>query len=285
MVEVVLARAATEVPGDGWAFEPKWDGWRGVLTQSRLRSRHGKDLSRRFSGLLGLLAAGAVVDGEIVCWTDGRLDFAGLQRGQREGICFVAFDVLRLDGEDVRSKPYHLRRELLIGLDLVAPISVVESTTDRATALRWWEDYRAAGLEGLVAKRLDQPYRPGQRDWLKLRHRATVDLVVTGIVGDRCAPTGVVVGRPGGDGWLHNVGVSLPLPAELSRALAGLATITGSHAEPVLFGLPGQPAVMHLTVSPDITVEVATDGQIEHGRFRHAVTVLRIRYDLLTDIS
>ena len=238
---MVLARPATELPGEGWVSEPKWDGWRGVLSRTRLRSRHGKDLSRRFPGLLGQLPSGVVLDGEIVCWTDGHLDFAGLQRGQRQGICFVAFDVLRCDGEDVRSKPYADRRRLLTGLDLTAPISVVESTTDRATALRWWEDYRAAGLEGLVAKRLDQSYRPGQRDWLKLRHRVTIDLIVTGIMGDPSAPTGVVLGRPRADGRLRNVGVSLPLSADLSRELADLVTITGTRAEPVLLGCPDRP--------------------------------------------
>jgi ATP-dependent DNA ligase len=105
VVEVVLARTATELPGDGWAFEPKWDGWRGVLSRGRLTSRHGKDLSRRFPGLLGQLPIGTRLDGEIVCWSHGRLDFAGLQRGQRDGICFVAFDVLHAAGNDVRKLP------------------------------------------------------------------------------------------------------------------------------------------------------------------------------------
>ena len=120
-------------------------------------------------------------------------------------------------------------------MDLTAPISVVESTTDRAMALRWWEDYRAAGLEGLVAKRLDQPYRPGQGDWLKLRHRTTVDLIVTGIMGDPSAPTGVVVGRPIANGRVRNVGVWLPSTSDLSRELAELVTIIGTRAEPAIW--------------------------------------------------
>ena len=211
---------------------------------------------------------------------DSRLDFAGLHRGQQEGICFVAFDVLQAAGHDVRLLPYAVRRQLLAGMPLRAPISLVESTTDRATALRWWEDYRTVGIEGLVAKRLTDRYRPGQRDWLKMRHRHTVDLIVTGITGSASAPTAVILSRYDDRRRLRPVAVSLPLSQQMAQEIGKLITVIGTELTPVLFGLPGQQPALQRTVTPTITVEVATDGNEEHGRFRHAVKVLRIRHDL-----
>ena len=148
MVEVMLARPATALPGEDWAYEPKWDGWRGLLSRERLLSRHGKDLTRHFPELLGLLPAGTLLDGEIICWHQGRLDFTGLQRrvrGSGEQVCFVAFDLLKLDGQDLRPLPYRDRRRLLERLPLRPPLVLVESSTERCR--------RAALVAGLPARR------------------------------------------------------------------------------------------------------------------------------------
>ena len=216
MVDVVLARPARSLPGDGWAFEPKWDGWRGLLTSDMVTSRQGKDLRRHFPELLGLLPTGTTLDGEIVCWRNGRLDFAGLhRRAEDASVCYVVFDLLEVDGNDLRARPYRERRAVLEGIALAPPLTLVESTADRAVALRWWEDYRAVGIEGLVAKKLDDPYRPGQRDWQKLRHRDTVDMVIIGLIGNPAAPTGVVLGSP--TNAARPAALSLPLQRTLSE--------------------------------------------------------------------
>lgn len=280
-VAVALARPAEALPGDGWAFEPKWDGWRGVLAAGRLSSRHGTDLSRRFSELLRQVPEGRVLDGEIVCWTDGRLDFRGLnRRSAGNSVAFVVFDILKHGGQDQRRLPYRTRRKLLTTLELRPSLHLVESTTDQTTALRWWEDYRPVGIEGLVAKRLADPYRPGQRDWLKLRHRSTEDFLVVGVTGTAERPSGLVLGQQDGE-RVRTVAVSLPLSAELSAEIGPQLTPLVDHPVPLAFGLPGQEPVLHLPLKPTLTVEVLTDGVADRGRCRHGVRVLRVRSGLV----
>ena len=276
----MLARAATELPGDGWAFEPKWDGWRGVLTRGRLLSRNGKDLSRRFPGLIAQVPAGTTLDGEIVCFAHGRLSFSGLLRGGVEGIAFVAFDALRQDGHDVRRLPYAERRQLLETLALEPPLTLVESTTDREQAEQWWADYQAVGLEGLVAKKLADPYRPGQRDWLKIKYQHTLDLVVVGVVGPVDRPTGVVLADPGQQDDRRLVATSQPLTGPLSADIGALAEATGEPQRTSGAAVFGREPLIYAPVKPTVLVEVATDGIHEHGRLRHAVRVVRVRHEL-----
>ena len=241
----MLAQSATALPGDDWAYEPKWDGWRGVLTSGRLQSRHEKDLSHRFPELLGQVPDGTTLDGEVVCWQDGRLHFAGLQgrvRGGGANVAFVVFDVLEHQYDDQRGLPYQQRRLLLESLDLSPPLHLVESTASRQTALRWWDEYRLVGIEGLVAKRLSDPYRPGRRDWLKLRHRDTVELVVTGLIGSLHQPSGVVLGQAL-DAHQRHLAVSLPLQADIALEIAGSAEPLSDRPVTLAFGLPGQDPV------------------------------------------
>jgi len=98
----------------------------------------------------------------------------------------------------------------------LTPLHLVESTTDSATALRWWGDYRYVGLEGLVAKRVNDPYRPGRRDWL--RHCNTEDFLVLGVTGVASAPSALVLGRHDGQ-RLRVAAVSKPLSVDLSADL------------------------------------------------------------------
>ena len=201
----MLARTAHAPPRDDaeWAFEIKWDGIRAlayVEEDLRLQSRSGEDVTRRYPELAGIgaqLRRPAILDGEIVaCDAEGHPSFQRLQsrmgvtssavirrRAIEIPVTFMAFDVLYLDDALTIDRPYEERRELLDGLGLdggrwQAPrhhlgegAALLEATRDRE-------------LEGVVAKRLGSPYRPGRRthDWLKLRNTRRQELVIGGWV-------------------------------------------------------------------------------------------------------
>lgn len=201
----MLATPATTPPeGDGWAFEIKWDGVRALARVSGgelgISSRSGEDATRRYPELADLAASvgrDVVLDGEIVALDgEGRASFQQLQRrmglsrpetiARRAAeipVTYVAFDLLHLDGDSLLAEPYDRRRELLAGLDL-------DDTHWRAPAhhLGGGERFLAAarerGLEGIVCKRRDSPYRPGRRsaDWLKIRARLGQELVIGGFM-------------------------------------------------------------------------------------------------------
>ena len=127
-----------------------------------------------------------MLDGELVAWRDGRLDFAALQarlggargahgRQGRVEVCFVVFDVLAVGGEDLRGRPYTRRRARLEGLLAATqpPLAVVPSTDDATAAAAWMREHAAAGIEGVVAKHRDHGYRPRRRHWRKIRTRVT----------------------------------------------------------------------------------------------------------------
>jgi bifunctional non-homologous end joining protein LigD len=200
----MLAREASRPPvGDGWAFELKWDGIRALTVveagSARVLSRRGEDITIRYPELegigAGLQGRGVVLDGEVVAFDDeGRPSFQRLQ--QRMGltntarirqrlalapVTYVAFDLLYLDGASLCDEPYARRRELLDGLALDGPNWQVprHHLGDGAELL---ELVRERRLEGIVAKRLDSPYRPGRRssDWIKVKVRRTQDVLIGG---------------------------------------------------------------------------------------------------------
>lgn len=293
-VRVALARDARTVPGpDGsWAFEAKFDGWRAVLFTAAglVQSRAGKDLSARFPEIAraGHLVADAVLDGELVALRDGRLDFVALQssastrRAGGVGIYFVVFDVLAADGRDLRSSPYRERRrrlELLPGI--AAPLQLAPMTTDRNTALAWMRpEYGQAGIEGVVSKQLDAPYRAGRSDaWIKTRQKVLTDALVLGVTGTIGHPDSLVLGQTGPDGVLRAVGLSLPLTGPQRAALAGrLHPIHDQRELPGLIGgLPGTPDFSYQPVTPSMVVEVEADPLVEFDRFRHRPRVHRVR--------
>jgi bifunctional non-homologous end joining protein LigD len=190
----MAAQAVTKLPEGGeWLYEPKLDGYRALLfkdgTQIQILSRNEKDLTKMYPGVaaagIRLNAAQAVIDGEIVALSeDGRPSFQALQhRGShpRHQIVFYAFDVLHLNERDVMAEPLEKRRALLpkilredptIRLSRDLPGSVAEII----------QALRAAGIEGVVAKRKDSPYQPGERsnDWLKLKLERQQEFVVGG---------------------------------------------------------------------------------------------------------
>ena len=174
----MLARAGNLPRTTGYGFEVKWDGFRAVVstvTGARVRSRRGWDMTDRARELAGL-PPGLVLDGELVAFDgDGLPSFPLLCRRMLHGddevaITYLIFDLLWVDGEDVMGMRYADRRELLEELDLRGPCWRTPPYTTEGTHLERWVLER--GLEGLIAKQLDAPYRPGRREWIKVKNPA-----------------------------------------------------------------------------------------------------------------
>lgn len=194
---------------EDWAYEVKWDGMRALAYLSagaplRLRSRSGREVSDQYPELAVLETllpdrADAILDGEIVALGEngvpsfGRLqERMGVSRpslvagvAARVPITLMVFDLLWLSGRRLTGRPYDERREQLRRLGLDHPQVRVPPHWE-GTGAGAWEWTRATGLEGLIAKRLDSPYRPGvrSRDWVKVKHVRTVDVVIGGWVPD-----------------------------------------------------------------------------------------------------
>lgn len=165
-------------PGPGWLHEVKFDGWRLQLHKHgddvRLYSRNGRDLTHRFGGFRDhvVYLPDCIIDAELVaCDTDGKPDFQGLMR-KDANLCIWCFDLLELDGEDLRARPLLERkdklREVLITID-DDRIRYSEEFPDPVKLLAVVEKM---GLEGVVSKRATAPYRSGpQKDWIKVKAR------------------------------------------------------------------------------------------------------------------
>ncbi|MEV1023538.1 ATP-dependent DNA ligase [Streptomyces sp. NPDC050264] len=289
-LQVALAESVEALPpGDGWAFEPKFDGHRMVVFRFRedgrdddvmLQARSGRQVARAFPDLVAAaraLPAGTVLDGEVVVWHEGRTDFAAVQRRAAAASAararalahelpasYAAFDLLAENGTDLRPLPYAERRARLVRLlsPLGPPLQPVPSTTDRETALTWYEKLPATGVEGLVAKRLDGPYRGGRRIWRKLRHSDTRDAVAVGFTGPPTAPRALVIALPG-DGTPI---LTTPLPAALrANAAALLPPATGEEAVVTAVGI-GEVTYQLLPPEPQLTLEIR-QRTTRHGAF------------------
>src|SRR5829696_6740402 len=176
----MLAKSVKAIPEGDYLYEPKWDGFRCVAFRDgdevELSSRGERPLTRYFPEVVEAIKANlpdrCVVDGEVVIATGDRLDFeALLQRihpaesrvrrlAAETPASFVGFDLLALGDASLMDEPLHARHDLLAGLlsDAAAPVHLCPSTTDAATARRWFVEFEGAGLDGVVAKRLDGPY-------------------------------------------------------------------------------------------------------------------------------
>lgn len=310
-IEPMEARVQTALPDEGeWAYEPKWDGFRAIAwagEHPRLDSRKQRPLLRYFPELepaLRALPAGAVVDGEVVVVSGGRLSFDLLQQRLHPAESrvrklaaetpaeLVAFDLLGADGEDLRDRPFAERRERLAALfDGVAdPWHLTPSTTDRATASRWFDEFEAAGCDGIVAKRLDGSYVTGERAMVKVKHRRTADCVVGGYrvhkEGDR---VGSLLLGLYDRGQLHFVGhCSGFADAERKALLERLRDLEGD-GDGDGFGQearrPGEPSrwtggkdLSWVSLRPELVCEVSFD-QVAGHRFRHATRFERWRPD------
>jgi ATP-dependent DNA ligase len=227
------AKVNDDLPAGGWAYEPKWDGFR-VLAwsadaagQVRLDSRNQKPLLRYFPELqaaLEQLPGATVVDAEVVAVRGGALDFdtlserihpaaSRIQRLSRETPAeLVAFDLLAAGGRDLRGEAFRERRRLLEELagDLDAPWHLTPSTTDRGVGERWFDEFESAGCDGIVCKQLDGPYVEGKRAMVKVKHRRSVDCVVGGYRVHKDGPEAgvgsLLLGLYDAAGQLHFVG-------------------------------------------------------------------------------
>lgn len=329
-VEPMLAKASDALPdGDGWLFEPKWDGFRALVFRDGdevfTQSRDLKPLDRYFPELADPLRAAlpprCVLDGEIVIARDGALDFDALllrihPAASRVNLLaaaspasFVAWDLLALDDADLRAVPQGQRRERLedVLATAGAPIHLTPATRDRATAAEWFERFEGAGLDGVVAKRLDAPYQPGRRAMLKIKHQRTADCVVAGFRWHKNGPGthigSLLLGLYDDGGTLHHVGVTSSFSWERRAALAQeleplreralddhpwrewAEWSAAGDADPSGQRLPGATSRWNrgkdLSWEPlraERVAEVAYD-HLQGDRFRHATTFKRWRPD------
>lgn len=252
-LEPMLARPAETLPaGEGWLFEPKWDGFRALVfrdtDETFIQSRDLKPLGRYFPELDGpfrtSLPERCVLDGEIVIAGPRGLDFEALllrihPAASRVNLLadetpasFVAWDLLALGDENLRPAPQGERRKRLEAVlrDAEPPIHLTPATTDRTVAADWFERFEGAGLDGVIAKRLDAPYEPGRRAMVKLKHVRTADCVVAGFRWHKDGPGTLVgsllLGLHDAAGTLHHVGITssftMSRRAELVAELAPL---------------------------------------------------------------
>ncbi|HEU5264515.1 MAG TPA: DNA ligase D, partial [Gaiellaceae bacterium] len=290
----MLATSTETLPrGDEWVYEPKWDGFRALVTiaggEVRLTSRNGNDLSERFpevarAAQLGIRAADAVLDGEICALDDqGRSRFSLLQEGGGT-LALVLFDLLELDSEPLVEKPMRERRKQLAALVQGGGQVLVSPQFDDGDALL--AAARAQELEGVVAKRVDSRYRPGRRstDWHKLKLRRTQEVVVVGYTRGQGRRTGgfgalIVAVHDGGClRWAGNVGTGFG-DDEIER-LRGLMRPLERSDSP-LAAVPTMPRVRRkdvVWVEPRLVAEVEFAEWTHEGRLR-APSYLRIRDD------
>ncbi|WP_184583622.1 ATP-dependent DNA ligase [Lipingzhangella halophila] len=305
----MLARTVQTLPeGPEWRYEPKWDGFRAIVDRDNGRtvvnSRSGRRLDPRFpeiaEAVSALLPNGSSVDGEIVRWSGEGLEFEPLQRRNRstvwdarrlaasEPCYFVAFDLLRWRGADLAGYVLEERREGLERLfdERAAPLPVMLGwqTDDPEEARGWFGDLVAVGIEGLVIKDARTTYRPGRREWMKLKHRTTTEAIVGGVGGRPGRPEFLVLGRFDPETReLRIVGRTSELTRAEQRELAGLLSEAGGgHPWPVQ--LPTSwgrdDSAEMVRVRPEVVVEVELDAAVTAGRWRHVVRYIRPRTEL-----
>jgi len=242
----MLAKRVDALPeGQGWLFEPKWDGFRVLVFRDGqevvLQSRDEKPLGRYFPELAdpirAALPAQAVLDGEIVIATPEGLDFQALQMrlhpaasrvkmlAEQTPASLVFWDVLCEGERDLRGTPFRQRRELLERLleGVKPPIHVTPATTDRALAADWFRRFEGAGLDGVMAKPIDGVYEPNKRVMLKVKHERDCDCVVGGFRwhknGRDTAVGSLLLGLFDARGALQHVGVCASFTDKVRREL------------------------------------------------------------------
>lgn len=243
-VKPMLAKAVGELPdGEGFLFEPKWDGFRCIVFRDgdelELGSRNEKPLTRYFPELVDPLLASlpqrCVVDGELVIATSNGLDFEALQQrihpaesrikklSLETPAAFVAFDLLAIGDESLVDEPLQKRRDLLAEALATAspPIHLTPMTTDRTLASDWFTRFEGAGLDGVMAKPIEGTYRPDKRVQFKVKHKRTADCVIAGYrthkSGDGVGS--MLLGLYDDEATLHHVGVASSFSAVVRKEL------------------------------------------------------------------
>ena len=327
-LEPMLAKPADALPdGDGWLYEPKWDGFRALVfrdgDETFIQSRDLKPLDRYFPELSAPLRASlperCVLDGEVVIATGGGLDFEALllrihpaesrvrMLAAQSPASYVAWDLLALGDEDLREVAQgERRRRLEVAMRAATPpIHLTPATTDRSLAADWFDRFEGAGLDGVVAKRLDGTYQPGRRAMIKVKHQRTADCVVAGFrwhKNGRGTHVGsLLLGLYDDAGTLHHVGVTSTFSWDRRAALLGeleplrTESLAGhpwhewaewaEAAEAAGQRMPGATSRWNrgkdLSWEPlraERVVEVAYD-HLQGDRFRHGTTFVRWRPD------
>ena len=242
----MLAKRVSAIPeGDGWIFEPKWDGFRALFFKDGdeifIQSRDEKPLVRYFPELLEplrkQLPKKCVLDGEIVIAMNGALEFDALQMRLHPAesrvkklsaeipASIVFFDILALDDEDLREMPFGKRRPMLekVLKKAKAPLHITPATRDRAQAADWFTRFEGAGLDGVIAKGERICYEPNKRVMLKIKHERECDCVVAGFRWHKDmkgeAVGSLLLGLFDDSKTLHHVGVCASFTAAKRREL------------------------------------------------------------------
>jgi ATP-dependent DNA ligase len=324
----MLSKSADALPaGKGWQFEPKWDGFRTLVFRDGdeivLQSRDSRPMNRYFPELVEPLAAAlpdrCVLDGEIVIVGPSGLDFEALLLrihpaesrvkllASQSPASYVAWDLLALGDEDLREVALAERRERLeqVLSDATPPVHLSPATRDRALAEDWFRRFEGAGLDGVMAKRLDAPYRAGERTMIKVKHARTADCVVAGFRwhknGRGTMVGSLLLGLYDDSGTLHHVGVSAAFKEsvrkQLVEELAPLRenaleghpwrdwAVAQAEASEKMQRLPGAGSRWNRgkdlswePLRPERVVEVAYD-HMQGTRFRHGAQFVRWRPD------
>jgi DNA ligase D-like protein (predicted polymerase) len=330
----MLAKPVKKLPEGDYLYEPKWDGFRSIVWRSGNRveigSRNALPMTRYFPELVEAFVANlpdhSVVDGEIILVdpeSGDRLDFDALQQrihpaasriaklAAATPASFVAFDLLALGQENYVERPFRERRaaleEALEGTQ--PPVYLTQATRDPALALEWFSRFEGAGLDGVIAKPLGEPYAEDKRIMAKLKHERTADCVLAGYrlyKNERDAIGSLLLGLYDAEGQLHSVGVIGAFPMarrrELFAELQPLVTTFEGHpwawAQPAADttpdnrdqSIPRTPtAAAHsrwnankdlsfTPLRPERVVEVRYD-HMEGDRFRHTAQWMRWRDD------
>ena len=316
----MLAKSVPKVPeqdavAGGFSYEPKWDGFRGLVSWDgenvEIGSRGAKPLTRYFPELVEafarLLPEPCLLDGEVVVPKgdsgDQRLDWQSLTQrihpaasrvamlAETTPAMFIAFDLLARGDRDLREEPFEVRRAELVDMlrGVPHPVHVTRTTADAELAKRWLAEFEGAGLDGVIAKPLAQPYAPNKRTMFKIKHARTADVVA---LGYRIHKSGqgvgsLLVGLYSADGELYPVGGvaawSDKRRLELIEELAPLverdedgAALTGAGEKSRFSAARADSSFVRLR--PERVLEVRYD-QLEGWRFRHTVQFERWRPD------
>jgi ATP-dependent DNA ligase len=309
-IEPMLAKVARTVFGEPgvWSYEPKWDGFRALVFRDGdevvLQSRNGKQLGRYFPELVEALRAGVgprcVLDGEVVVPREiggrTRLDWESLSQrihpaasrvamlAERTPAHFIGFDALASGSASLLDEPFSARRAALAELvNRPGRCHVTGTTEDPELGTHWLSTFEGAGLDGVVAKRLDGPYLPGKREMVKVKHVRDADCVAMGYrihkSGDGVGSILLGLYR---DGQLHMVGGAASFTVKARLTLLTELQPLRLGAEVVYDGEPSRwnaAADKRWTpIRPERVAEVTYD-QMEGDRFRHTVHFVRWRPD------
>ncbi|HJT16261.1 MAG TPA: ATP-dependent DNA ligase [Thermoanaerobaculia bacterium] len=317
-IEPMLSHAADGLPnGDGWLFEPKWDGFRTIVFRDGdeflLQSRDLKPMNRYFPELIAPLKSAlperCVVDGEIVIAGKNGLDFEALLLrihpaasrvkllAEQTPASYVAWDILAIGDDDLRERSLADRRSLLQRIKENASVHLSPATFDRALAEDWFQRFEGAGLDGVMAKRIESTYAAGERTMIKVKHKRTADCVVAGFRWHKNGPGTMVgsllLGLYDHEGRLHHVGVTAAFTTTMRKKLAEeLAPLRENARQNHPWAewadhvrMPGAQSRWNAgkdlswePLRPERVCEVAYD-HMQGTRFRHAAHFIRWRPD------